>query len=149
LASSSCIDAVPFSHDVFYSHDVFKNALALRVHHSDKVPLRLIDGTPKILNVLTVKSKLGSVAMSSVQRRAFERQRCYRSARFVYNNGRCSLDSVLRNISPAGAFAHGVDMRDVPENFELIVLSSQGAGNRRRARRVWANGEAMGVAFLD
>jgi hypothetical protein len=98
---------------------------------------------------LDVKSKLEAFAMSSVQRRAFERKRCYRSARFVYNHGRCSLDSVLRNISPTGALLYGVDMRDVPENFDLVVPSVQSALNRRRARRVWATREAMGVAFLD
>jgi hypothetical protein len=86
--------------------------------------------------------------MSSVQRRAFERKRCYRSARFVYNHGHCSLDSVLRNISPAGALVHGFDLRDVPENFDLIVPSVRNV-SRRRARRIWATGEAMGVAFLD
>jgi hypothetical protein len=120
-----------------------------RIHHFDKVPLRLIDTASKILDALDVKSKLEAFAMSSVQRRAFERKRCYRSARFVYNNGHCSLDSVLRNISPAGALLYGVDMRDVPENFDLVVPSVQSALNRRRARRVWATREAMGVAFLD
>ena len=75
-----------------------------RIHHFDKVPLRLIDATSKILDALDAKSKLEAFGMSSIQRRAFERKRCYRSARFIYNGGRCSLDSVLRNISPAGAW---------------------------------------------
>jgi hypothetical protein len=110
--------------------------------------LRLIDGTPKILDGLNVKSKLEAFAMSSVQRRAYERKRCYRSARFVYNHGRCSLDSVLRNISPTGALLYGVDMRDVPENFDLVVPSFQSV-TRRRARRIWSTSQAMGVAFLD
>jgi hypothetical protein len=109
----------------------------------------LVDGAPKILDVLDVKSKLEAFAMSSVQRRAFERKRCYRSARFVYNHGRCSLDSVLRNISPAGALVQGVDMRGLPENFDLVVPSTEGSLSRRQARRIWTTGEAMGVAFLD
>jgi hypothetical protein len=98
---------------------------------------------------LDAKSKQETFAMSSIQRRAFERKRCYRSARFIYNHGRCSLDSVLRNISSKGALVQGADFRDVPENFELFIPSVQGLSNRRRARRVWAAGEAMGVAFLD
>ena len=86
---------------------------------------------------------------SSFQNRAFQRQRCYLSARFVFNNGRCSLDSILRNISPAGALANGVDMRDVPESFDLVVSSPGAVAGKRRARRVWASGDAMGVVFLN
>jgi hypothetical protein len=85
--------------------------------------------------------------MSTFQRRAVERQRCYRSARFVFNNGRCSLDATLRNISPAGALASGADLRDLPESFELVV-SSLDAAAKRPARRVWASSDAMGVAFV-
>jgi hypothetical protein len=87
--------------------------------------------------------------MSSFQNRAFERRRCYLNARFVFNNGRCSLDSVLRNISPAGALASGVDMRDVPESFDLVVSSSGALAGKRRARCVWTSGDAMGVVFLN
>lgn len=86
--------------------------------------------------------------MASLQARAFERRRCYLNARFVYDNGRCSLDSILRNISPAGARLSGADMRDVPETFDLVISSPGGASDKRRARRVWSSGQAMGIAFI-
>jgi len=79
--------------------------------------------------------------------RAFERRRCYLRARFVFNNGYSSLDAILRNISPAGAKAAEVDMRDVPETFYLQI-AGRDASSRRRARRVWSSGGAMGIAFV-
>ncbi len=87
--------------------------------------------------------------MSSFQNRAFERRRCYLNARFVFNNGRCSLDSVpQQRFRPPGRWRASVDMRDVPESFDLVVSSSGALAGKRRARRVWTSGDAMGVVIL-
>jgi hypothetical protein len=86
--------------------------------------------------------------LASLQSRASERQRCYLRARFVFNNGYSSLDAILRNISRTGAKAADADMRDVPENFELQIAGVRDASRRRRARRVWRAGGAMGIAFI-
>jgi len=80
--------------------------------------------------------------------RAHPRKRCYLKARFVFNNGYSSLDAILRDISPSGARAADVDMRDVPGRFDLIVRDAGGAPVRRRARTVWRADRAMGVAFV-
>jgi hypothetical protein len=80
--------------------------------------------------------------------RAHLRQRCYLRARFVYNNGYSSLDAILRDVSPDGARAAEVDMRDVPGRFDLVVAGSGGPPTRRRARSVWRGDRMMGIAFL-
>jgi hypothetical protein len=80
--------------------------------------------------------------------RAHPRKRCYLKARFVFNDGYSSLDAILRDISPAGARAADVDMRDVPGRFDLIVRGAGGAPVRRQARTVWRADRAMGVAFV-
>ena len=86
--------------------------------------------------------------MALHQPRAFTRQRCYLKARFVFNNGYSSLDAILRDFSPAGARACDVDMRDVPERFDLVVVGFGGATSKRPAKRVWRRDRAMGLAFV-
>jgi hypothetical protein len=80
--------------------------------------------------------------------RVHPRKRCYLKARFVFNDGYSSLDAILRDVSPAGARAAEVDMRDVPGRFDLVVAGAGGPPIRRRARSVWRADHMMGIAFV-
>jgi hypothetical protein len=63
--------------------------------------------------------------------------------------GGTPLQAVVRNISTFGARLEGVDVCAAPEHFHLLVIRECGVTERRRARRVWRSGEAMGVCFVD
>jgi hypothetical protein len=100
------------------------------------------------LNGSAFESAALEAAMALPLPRAHPRKRCYLRARFVFNNGYSSLDAILRDVSPAGARAAEVDMRDVPGRFDLVVAGAGGAPIRRRAKSVWRGDRMMGIAFL-
>lgn len=87
--------------------------------------------------------------MSQFHPRAAARKRCYLKARFAFNNGCSTLDAILRDISSAGARAACDDMRLVPAEFDLFISGFGGATSKRRARRIWSDNGAMGIAFLS
>jgi hypothetical protein len=60
-----------------------------------------------------------------------------------------AIHAVVRNISTWGARLEGAEIVTAPEQFELLIKRDSGATERRRARRVWRNEEAMGVHFID
>jgi len=87
--------------------------------------------------------------MAEITQRAAERRRCWLKALFVFNEGRSSLDAIVRNLSDQGALLECVDMRLLPEEFDLIIHKANGEDVRRRARQVWRHDGALGVQFID
>jgi hypothetical protein len=87
--------------------------------------------------------------MANTQKRIAARNRCLRTARFVFNGGNSSLDATVRNISRTGAQLLSPDMRIVPDEFLLIISNGAGSYDRRQARKIWMRAGAMGVAFVD
>lgn len=60
-----------------------------------------------------------------------------------------ALRAVVRDISTRGARLEGAEVVAAPEQFELSITRESGATERRRARRVWQIGQAIGVSFID
>ena len=74
---------------------------------------------------------------------------CELEARIEQGSGRPALRLIVRNISTFGARLEGPDAGVAPEQFNLSVARESGGARRRRAQKVWANGEAIGVCFVD
>jgi hypothetical protein len=87
--------------------------------------------------------------MSDPNLRAAERHRCWLKALFVFNDGRCSLDALVRNLSDNGALLECEDMRLLPQEFDLLITLANGDLSRRHARHVWHHDGAVGVRFLE
>jgi hypothetical protein len=87
--------------------------------------------------------------MSDTIQRAAERRRCWLKALFVFNDGRSSLDAIVRNLSEIGALLECEDLRLLPEEFDLIIHKANGEQARHRARQVWRHDGALGVKFID
>jgi hypothetical protein len=96
--------------------------------------------------VLAIRREKGMV---ETKQRAAERHRCWLKALFVFNDGRSSLDAIVRNLSDAGALLECEDMRLLPEEFDIIVVKASGEQARHRARQVWRHDGALGVKFID
>jgi hypothetical protein len=87
--------------------------------------------------------------MAETKLRAAERHRCWLKALFVFNDGRCSLDALVRNISDNGALLECEDMRLLPQEFDLLITRANGDLSRHHAKHVWNHDGAVGVKFLD
>ena len=87
--------------------------------------------------------------MAETKQRAAERHRCWLKALFVFNEGRSSLDAIVRNLSDAGALLECEDMRLLPDEFDLIIVKASGEQARHRALQVWRHDGALGVKFID
>jgi hypothetical protein len=87
--------------------------------------------------------------MSETNLRGAERHRCWLKALFVFNDGRCSLDALVRNISDDGALLECEDMRLLPPEFDLVITLANGDLSRHHAKHVWKHDGAVGVKFLE
>jgi hypothetical protein len=87
--------------------------------------------------------------MTGLNMRDYRRVPCEFEATIERYEGSQSLRAVVRNISARGARLEGVEVLTAPEHFELAIVNESGQVERRRARRVWQDQNALGVAFLD
>ncbi|WP_170263291.1 PilZ domain-containing protein [Blastochloris sulfoviridis] len=82
----------------------------------------------------------------SEDRRRHPRLRSLIGGRIIFNDGRSTLDCVLRNISPGGALIACSAAVSLPEIFDLLLPSK----NRRlRVRLVWRHEDQLGIATLS
>jgi len=77
-------------------------------------------------------------------RRRERRQRVYRRARIVFNNGYAVFDCIVRNISKGGAMLEMETLLGVPRSFQIIVDYDK---RPRPCEVVWHSETRMGVAF--
>ncbi len=87
--------------------------------------------------------------MAGLNIRDNRRVACEYVATIERAEGSRSLRAVVRNISAHGARLEGADVDAAPEQFYLSIVNESGRVERRRARRVWQDQDAIGVAFLD
>lgn len=78
-------------------------------------------------------------------RRGAQRQRTYKGARIVLNQGYSTFDCVVRNLSENGARLGIASLVGVPDNFWLAFDD----GRRFSCRIIWRKPEEIGVEFLD
>ena len=81
-----------------------------------------------------------------VNRRIERRQRVYKQARIVFNNGFGVFDCIVRNLSQGGAMLEMETLLGVPRSFQVILDHGEKA---RPCRVVWRTDKRMGIAFGD
>ena len=80
------------------------------------------------------------------ERRRSERQRSLLRGRIYFNNGRCSLDCLIRDISYEGARIVFSDPVSIPDVIRLAILKK----NRMMDGSVrWRRGLTIGVVFTQ
>jgi len=92
-----------------------------------------------------VEAQLGHTVAES-NRRTERRQRVYKQARIVFNNGFAVFDCIVRNISQGGAMLEMETLLGIPPSFQ-VILDHDARG--RPCRVVWRTDKRMGIAFGD
>jgi hypothetical protein len=80
------------------------------------------------------------------ERRRSERQRSLLRGRVYFNNGRCSLDCLVRDISYEGARIAFSDPVNIPDVIRLAIPKQQ---RMMDATVRWRRGLTIGVAFTQ
>ena len=73
-------------------------------------------------------------------------RRCFKGSKIAFNDGRSTIDCLVRNDSDRGARLHLPSTTGVPDEFELVFKNGT---ERRRCRAVWRSLTEMGVAFVS
>ena len=73
------------------------------------------------------------------------RQRSFLQGRIYFNNGRSSVDCLIRDLSETGARLKFSDAITTPEVLELHIPNKQ---ETHRAQVQWRRGDEIGVAFV-
>lgn len=71
--------------------------------------------------------------------------RSYLGGRIAFGQRCCTMDCLLRNVSPAGALLVFEDTGSVPDHFDLEVPRKQ---ETFPARLIWRRADRAGIAFL-
>jgi PilZ domain-containing protein len=85
-------------------------------------------------------------SQTQVNRRGERRQRVYKQARIIFNNGYAVFDCIVRNISDGGAMLEMETLLGIPRAFQIVLDHDARA---RPCRVVWRTERRMGVAFAD
>lgn len=79
------------------------------------------------------------------QKRRSPRIRTLLRARLVYQNGDCSVECVVRNISDHGAKIGVTTSLTLPDQMDLIIPQK---GMNQRVRVCWRHADEMGVEYM-
>lgn len=79
------------------------------------------------------------------------RQRTLKGARIVFNNGRSSIDVLIRDMSESGAkLKLGTAGWAAPDAFDLVVLNTNsGVSTTYHCEKRWQRGDLVGARFVD
>jgi hypothetical protein len=78
------------------------------------------------------------------ERRHSQRARALRAGRIVFNDKRCVIDCMVRNISTNGACLLVASVIGVPSAFDLLI---EGEAESRPCKRVWHAQNRIGIEF--
>jgi hypothetical protein len=84
--------------------------------------------------------------MTMVEARKADRVRAFLRARIVFNNMNSTIDCTIKNISATGAKIELGNTITIPTEFDLDVPAR---GRVYRARLMWRDSDAVGVAFEE
>jgi hypothetical protein len=79
------------------------------------------------------------------ERRSRERRKTLKGARILINEGKSTIDCVVRNVSATGAKLTVASVVGIPDSF--ILINSD--GSRRKCRVIWRALRELGVAFVS
>lgn len=77
------------------------------------------------------------------EHRSRPRTRTFKSGRLVFNDGRSTLDCVVRNISEGGAKLSFNQVAAIPDVFQISLSD----GAKKTCRIVWRKSLDVGVSF--
>ena len=81
----------------------------------------------------------------STDRRAHPRKKMLKPAQIVYQDGNCTMDCVVADLSEGGARIKHIDIFACPDSFELQMKDAPA----RRCKAVQKSGREVRVKFLD
>ena len=67
--------------------------------------------------------------LTETNRRSERRQRVYKQARIIFNNGYAVFDCIVRNISQGGAMLEMETLLGIPRSFQVIVDHGGGSAS--------------------
>ena len=83
---------------------------------------------------------------ANAEQRQAPRLRSLIGARIVFNNGRATVECLIRDVSETGAKLIVPELIPVPDRFELTIPQK---GITRRVRVAWRRATEIGVRFED
>jgi DNA-binding response OmpR family regulator len=84
-------------------------------------------------------------ANSNQERRHAPRAKSFKPAVIVYDNGKCTLDCTVLNLSEGGAAILPTDITNIPDCFTLRIRF----GPTHECEVRWRRGNKLGVRFLN
>lgn len=78
------------------------------------------------------------------ERRKAIRHRTLKSAKIIFNNGRSTIDCLVRNQSEVDARLKIATVVGLPDQFELSIMG----GPLRACRTIWHSSQELGVAYI-
>lgn len=88
---------------------------------------------------------IGLDAKDGVEFRRAARKTVLKKAKIIYNDGHCTADCTVRNLSRTGARLELATHAKLPDTIILRFLD----GRKRPAEVIWATMTKLGVHFLD
>jgi len=79
-------------------------------------------------------------------RKASERSKQLKKVQVIFNNGICTIDAVLRNVSEEGARIEVDSPHEIPDKFLLKFTSDY---KTRQCLIVWRDGKSIGLRFVS
>lgn len=81
----------------------------------------------------------------ALERRRTDRKPVLKGGKIIYNDGHCTLNCKIRNLSSTGARLDLPMYTELPESFILMFSD----GSKRPAEIAWSRMTRIGVRFLD
>ncbi len=78
-----------------------------------------------------------------MDKRTTPRQRTLKKGRIVFNDGRSTIDCLVRNLSAGGAKLEVPSSVGIPDDFDLVMAD----GSTKRCRVAWRKLTEIGVSY--
>ncbi len=78
-----------------------------------------------------------------MDKRTTPRQRTLKKGRIVFNDGRSTIDCLVRNLSAGGAKLEVTSSVGIPDDFDLVMAD----GLTKRCRVAWRKLTEIGVSY--
>jgi hypothetical protein len=86
-----------------------------------------------------------TILASKMNKRRTQRQKTFKGARIVFNQGNSTMNCLVRDVSNTGAQLQFVNALHVPDVFDLMFAGEKSA--MRSCRIIWRKQNRIGVVF--
>ncbi len=80
------------------------------------------------------------------QRKTSPRSRQFKNVQIIFNNGYCTYDAILRDMSEDGARIETKHVVEIPDVFTLKFTNDN---TTKKCSLVWRGNESIGVRFIN